>query len=68
VHTGAGPGFEGPNSQQSHEQWRTAVPGRAWSDGSPMTLASVFAYRYRDLTHYGGHAEEIEMWLRELSV
>jgi len=52
----------------SSEQWRTAVPGRAWSDGSPMTLASVFAYRYRDLTHYGGHAEEIEMWLREHSI
>ena len=32
-----------------------------------MTLASVFAYRYRDLTHYGGHAEEIETWLREHS-
>jgi hypothetical protein len=32
-----------------------------------MTLASVFAYRYRDQTHYGGHAVEIEEWLRERS-
>jgi hypothetical protein len=51
----------------SSEQWRTAVPGHPWPDGSAMTLASVFAYRYRDLTHYGGHAEEIETWLREHS-
>ncbi len=52
----------------SPEQWRTAVPDRPWSDGSAMTLASVFAYRYHDLTHYGGHAEEIEAWLRERSL
>jgi uncharacterized protein (TIGR03083 family) len=47
----------------SPEQWGAAPPGGVWSDGSPMTLASVFAYRYRDLTHYGGHAKEIEAWL-----
>jgi len=41
------------------------VPGLTWPDGSPMTPATVFAYRYRGLTHYGGHAEEIEAWLRE---
>jgi hypothetical protein len=52
----------------SSEQWRTAVPGCRWSDGSAMTLASVFAYRYRDLTHYGGHAEEIETWLHARSL
>jgi hypothetical protein len=49
----------------SSEQWWATVPGSAWPDGSPMTLASVFAYRYHGLTHYGGHAEELEAWLRE---
>lgn len=49
----------------SSEQWWTTVPGRAWPDGSPISLASVFAYRYHGLTHYGGHAEELEAWLRE---
>jgi hypothetical protein len=49
----------------SREQWSTPLPGGAWPDGSPMTLASVFAYRYRGLTHYGGHAEEVEAWLLE---
>jgi hypothetical protein len=48
----------------SPEQWRTEQPGGRWRDGSPMTLASVFAYRYRGQTHYGGHADEIEEWLR----
>jgi hypothetical protein len=48
----------------SSEQWHVAVPGARWSDGSPMTPASVFAYRYRGQTHYGGHAEEIEAWTR----
>jgi hypothetical protein len=32
-----------------------------------MTPASVFAYRYRDQTHYGGHADEIEAWTSEES-
>ena len=52
----------------SPEQWHATVPGKRWFDGSPMTMASVFADRYRDQTHYGGHAEEIEAWLREQSV
>jgi uncharacterized damage-inducible protein DinB len=47
----------------SLEQWQTAPPGQHWRDGSSMTLASVFAYRYRGQTHYGGHADEIEEWL-----
>lgn len=46
-------------------KWHEAWPGRTWPDGSPMTPATVFAYRYRGLTHYGGHAEELEAWLRE---
>lgn len=45
------------------ERWGEAVRGAQWKDGSPMTLASVFAYRYHGLTHYGGHAAEIEEWL-----
>jgi hypothetical protein len=49
------------------ERWHSAPPGLRWSDGSEMTVASVFAYRYRGFTHYGGHAAEIEEWLRELS-
>jgi len=47
----------------SPEQWRAAAPGERWPDGSEMTTASVFAYRYRGQTHYGGHADEIEEWL-----
>jgi len=49
----------------SLEQWCARVPGSAWPDGRPMTLASVFAYRYHGLTHYGDHVEELEAWLRE---
>jgi len=46
-------------------RWHESVPGLTWPDGSPMTPATVFAYRYHGLTHYGGHAEELEEWLRE---
>jgi hypothetical protein len=28
----------------------------------------VFADRYCGLTHYGGHAEEVEAWLRDRAV
>ena len=51
----------------SPEQWRASLAGERWPDGSEMTLASVFAYRYRDRTHHGGHAEEIEEWLAHAS-
>jgi hypothetical protein len=47
--------------------WHENVRGLTWPDASPMTPATVFAYRYRGLTHYGGHAEEVEAWLRERS-
>jgi hypothetical protein len=46
-------------------RWHENTAGLTWPDGSPMTPATVFAYRYRGLTHYGGHAEEVEAWLRE---
>jgi hypothetical protein len=32
-----------------------------------MKLASIFAYRYRNQTHYGGHADEIAEWLDQRS-
>src|SRR5712691_1210459 len=31
-----------------------------WDNGAPMTIASVFDYRYKGETHYAGHAAEIE--------
>jgi uncharacterized damage-inducible protein DinB len=52
---------------RSLEQWRSAPPGERWGDGSAMTLASVFAYRYREQTHHGGHADEIAEWLHRRS-
>ncbi len=33
-----------------------------WDNGAPMTIASVFDYRYKGETHYAGHAAEIETW------
>jgi hypothetical protein len=47
----------------SPERWHAAVLDARWPDGSEMTTASVFAYRYRGQTHHGGHADEIEEWL-----
>jgi uncharacterized protein (TIGR03083 family) len=48
-------------------RWHESLPGIRWPDNSPMTPATVFAYRYHGLTHYGGHAEEVEAWLQERS-
>lgn len=41
------------------EQWRCSLAER-WPDGAAMTVASLFAYRYRGQTHYDGHAADIE--------
>jgi hypothetical protein len=48
----------------SREDWVGAVADARWPDGSAMTLGSVFGYRFRGQTHYGGHADELEEWLR----
>jgi uncharacterized protein (TIGR03083 family) len=42
-------------------QWELATDHR-WSNGEPMTVASLFGYTYQGETHYGGHASEIERW------
>jgi len=43
------------------DDWIRESPHR-WGDWTPMTVGSLFDYRYRGLTHYGGHAVEIETW------
>jgi uncharacterized damage-inducible protein DinB len=40
-------------------EWGRAS-GHRWGRGSPMTVASLFAYSYKGQTHYAGHASEIE--------
>lgn len=41
------------------EQWRRSLAER-WPDGAPITVASLFGYRYHGQTHYDGHAADIE--------
>jgi len=49
----------------SDEEWARKSRHRYnWGDKSPITVASLFAYKYQGRTHYGGHAEEIAAWLR----
>lgn len=43
----------------SDEDWIRTSRFR-WSNGQPMTVASLFQYAYRGETHYSGHAAEIE--------
>jgi hypothetical protein len=52
--------------QLTDHQWRSAS-GHSWPDATPMTVASIFDYRYNDQTHYAGHAVEIEAWRRRSS-
>ena len=48
----------------SDEAWADRSRHRyRWGDRTPMTIASLFAYSYKEETHYGGHAKEIEDWL-----
>ena len=47
----------------SEEEWADRSRHRySWGDKTPMTVASLFAYRYKSETHYGGHASELEAW------
>lgn len=43
------------------EKWMRSAPHR-WGGRAPITVASLFYYRYKGETHYGGHATEIESW------
>ena len=48
----------------SDEAWADGSRHRyRWGNRTPMTIASLFAYSYKEETHYGGHAKEIEDWL-----
>ena len=51
--------------QLSDEEWSWQARHRYnWGDKSPITIASLLAYKYQGQTHYGGHAAEIEAWTR----
>ena len=45
----------------SDDEWEGLSPYR-WGYRTPMTFGSLFDYTYKDATHYGGHAKEIEPW------
>jgi len=40
------------------DEWRH-LSRHTWRDGTPMTVASLFAYTYQGETHYRGHAQEL---------
>jgi len=40
------------------EEWNIDT-GLSWADGSAVTMASLFGYRYRGEGHEGGHALQI---------
>jgi uncharacterized damage-inducible protein DinB len=47
----------------SDDDWEH-TSGHQWSNAAPMTAGSIFDYRYKGLSHYGGHAVEIELWAK----
>ena len=51
----------GTLEQITDQQW-TSASAYTWQNGLAMTIASVFDYQYHGLTHYAGHAAEIETW------
>jgi len=44
-------------------RWSLELPHIRWPNGDAISVASLFEYRFRSQTHYGGHALEVEEWL-----
>lgn len=49
--------------QLSEEEWRHQSRNQTWSDGTPVTVYSLFAYEYEGEGHEGGHAVQIKRFL-----
>lgn len=45
--------------QVSEDEWKHQSRNQFWSDGTPVTVYSLFAYEYGGEGHEGGHAKQI---------
>lgn len=49
--------------QISEGEWKYQSKKQTWSDGTPVTVYSLFAYEYEGEDHEGGHAKQIKEFL-----
>src|SRR4030067_1192811 len=49
--------------QISEEEWKHQSGNQLWSDGTPVTVYSLFAYEYEGEGHEGGHAVQLRKLL-----
>lgn len=45
--------------QISKDEWKHRSGNQRWSDGTPVTVYSLFAYEYEGEGHEGGHAKQL---------
>jgi hypothetical protein len=51
----------------TEEQWKHQSGNQTWSDGTPVTIYSLFGYVYEGEGHEGGHAKQIQRFLKGTS-
>jgi len=44
----------------TEDEWKHQSGNQFWSDGTPVTVYSLFAYEYEGEGHEGGHAKQIK--------
>src|SRR3990167_384148 len=47
--------------QISNDEWKHQSESQSWSDGTPVTVYSLFIYEYEGNGHEGGHAKQLRM-------
>lgn len=50
----------------SEDEWKYQSRNQLWSDGTPVTIYSLFAYEYEGEGHEGGHARQLKRVLENL--
>ncbi len=50
----------------SEDEWKHQSGNQLWSDGTPVTVYSLFAYKYEGAGHEGGHAKQLEQVTKSL--
>lgn len=46
--------------QMSEDEWKHQSGNQCWSDGTQVTVYSLFAYEYEGEGHEGGHAKQLK--------
>lgn len=51
----------------TESQWKHQAEDQFWSDGTPVTVYSLFAYEYEGEGHEGGHAKQLAQFIKNFA-